>query len=353
MPVWRKMLSAAAATVDEAMLAAMNARGARERQHTASMSHEQRLVALAEVHDLYGGAIGEGPAAFFPHPPEIEPQLREVRAGAWEATFASPFVPYLAATATKYLSNVENRTARARLYFAPFRHARPVIIAVHGYMGGHWLLEEAQWPLAWLQRIGMDVALPLLPFHGSRAGARSGPPQFPSSDPRFTNEGFRQAVTDIVALANWLRRRGAPSVGIMGMSLGGYTSALVATVSDAIDFVMPMIPLASIADFAREQGSLGIGENANLQHQALERANWVVSPLARPLRLPVSRALVVAAEHDRITPSSHAARLAKHFDCDLLTMAGGHLVQLGRGDAFRGLRVMLEREGILPRHAPK
>jgi pimeloyl-ACP methyl ester carboxylesterase len=68
----------------------------------------------------------------------------------------------------------------------------------------------------------------------------------------MTNEGFRQAVTDIRSLARWLRNRGAPHVGVMGMSLGGYTSALVATVmsQDEIDFVMPMIPLASIATMA-------------------------------------------------------------------------------------------------------
>ena len=133
----------------------------------------------------------------------------------------------------------------------------------------------------------------------------------------------------------------------MGMSLGGYTSALLATVSRDIDFVMPMIPLASIADFAREQGRLGAGDKANAQHRALERANWVVSPLARPLALASSRALVIAAEHDRITPSNHARRIATHFGCDLVTIPGGHLVQLGRAEAFRGLAAMLERERII------
>jgi pimeloyl-ACP methyl ester carboxylesterase len=133
----------------------------------------------------------------------------------------------------------------------------------------------------------------------------------------------------------------------MGMSLGGYTSSLIATVSRDIDFVMPMIPLASIADFAREQGRLGVGAEADLQHAALERANWIVSPLARPPMLPASRALVIAAEHDRITPTSHARRIAGHFGCELVTIPGGHLVQLGRSEAFRGLAAMLEREGII------
>jgi len=115
---------------------------------------------------------------------------------------------------------------------------------------------------------------------------------------------------------------------------------------------MPLVPLASIADFAREQGRLGDGPLAEEQHTALERANWIVSPLARPLMVPKSRALVVAAEYDRITPVAHATRIARHFDCEMLTIAGGHLVQIGRAEAFRALAALLEREGIIaPRRA--
>jgi pimeloyl-ACP methyl ester carboxylesterase len=214
-------------------------------------------------------------------------------------------------------------------------------------MGGYPVIEEPQWPIAWLRKRGLDVALPVLPFHALRAGARRGPPNFPSADPRVTNEAFRQAASDIVALAQWLRARGAPHVGIMGVSLGGYTSALLATVTDAFDFVMPMIPLASVADFAREQGRLGDGESALAQHAALERANWIASPLARALRVPSDRALVVAAEADRITPRAHAQRIATHFGCELVTIPGGHLLQFGRSEAFRALARKLESAAII------
>ena len=345
--------------VDRAVVVAMQLRGARDRAHANRMSHDERVAVLDAVHRDYGGdALVADPASYFVPPPDVELALRFVRrepsrAGVVvevsDASWPSPFVPYLDEVAARYLSRIENRTARARLFLAGAheRTSRPAVIALHGYMGGQWLLEEVQWPLAWLSRRGLDVALPLLPFHALRCGPHRGAPPFPSADPRLTNEGFRQAVADIVSLARWLRARGAPHVGVMGMSLGGYTSSLLATVSKELDFVMPMIPLASIADFAREQGSLGTGEKADAQHAALERANWVVSPLARPLALPASRALVVAAEHDRITPSAHARRIAGHFGCELLTIPGGHLVQLGRSEAFRGLAAMLEREGII------
>jgi pimeloyl-ACP methyl ester carboxylesterase len=312
------------------------------------MSAEQRLHALAHVHSAYTNVLGAGPEAFFPEPGPAAPTLREVRNGVFDSHWPSLYTPFLDEVAEKAMANVANRTAYARLFLGPARPPRPAVIAVHGYMqGGHWLVEEMRWPITGFLRRGLDVALPVLPAHGPRAGNRRGAPNFPSADPRLTNEGFRQAVIDIVSLAHWLKERGAPHVGIMGISLGGYTSALVATVSRAIDFVMPMIPLASVADFARAQGRLGVGPSAIAQHEALERANWVASPLARPLRISPSRALVVAAEHDRITPVSHAERIARHFACELLTIPGGHLLQLGRANAFRRLLGMLERNRIL------
>ncbi len=328
----------------------MQAKGKRERARADTMAHAERMERLAEIHRLYESALAGDVADFFPAPADRELTLRFVRPGVWDASWPSEVEPFLAAVADRWLSRVENRTARARIYVAGSVHdttTRPAVVAVHGYMGGHWLLEENQWPIEWLVRRGLDVALPVLPLHGLRAGAHRGAPGFPSSDPRLTNEGFRQAVGDIRTILRWLRRRGAPQVGVIGMSLGGYTSALIATVTDEIDFVMPMIPLASIADFARDQGHLGTGPQAAEQHAALERANWIVSPLARPLRIPKTRALVVAAEHDRVTPVAHAERIAKHFDCELLTIAGGHLLQLGRGDAFRALASLLEREAII------
>jgi len=353
MAAWRRVLGTAASAVDHAFAVAMHVHGSRERAHAESLSHDERLEALAAVHRAYGDAslLGD-PTLYFPAPPAIAPVLRPVRRDASagvevvDATWTSTFEPFLGELREKYLARVENRTARARLFLG--REAnRAAVIAVHGYMGGHWLLEETQWPIAWLARRGLDVALPLLPFHALRAGPVRGAPPFPSSDPRLTNEGFRQAVADIAALARWLRERGASHVGVMGMSLGGYTTALLATVSREIDFAMPMIPLASIADFAREQGRLGGGAEADVQHAALEQANWVVSPLARPLLVPRERTLVVAAEHDRITPRSHAQRIARHFACEMVLLSGGHLLQLDRGAAFRAFAAMLEREGII------
>ncbi len=349
--MFRKVLGEAAGVFDRAVVAAMHVRSSKDRARADRMSHEERIVALAAVCDLYPASLVAETARFFPEPPPIDPLVRDVRAGVSDLTWPSTFEPWSSAVAERYMSTVENRTARARLHVPPRpvqrARERSAVIAIHGYMGGVPLLDEPQWPIAWLLRRGLDVAMPVLPFHAARGGARRGAPPFPSSDPRMTIEGFRQAVSDVRALARWLRARGAVHVGVVGASLGGYTSALVATVSDDIDFVMPMIPLASLADYAFEHGRLGEGDRAEAQRAALEQAYEVVSPLARPLRLPSSRALVACAEFDQVTPASHARRLAEHFGCELVSIPGGHLLQFGREDVFRSLGAMLEREGLI------
>ena len=223
---------------------------------------------------------------------------------------------------------------------------RPAIVLIHGYLGGAFAFEERVWPIRWLLRKGMDALLFTLPFHGARADRRGAPP-FPAADPRFTIEGFRQAIADLGALAAYLRERGAPAVGVMGMSLGGYTSALAATTL-SLDFAVPFIPLASIADFAREGGRLiGTATQRHEQHELLEKTYSWVSPLHRAPTVPSAGRLVVAGGRDRITPVRHAERIADHFDAPLVVFSGGHLFQIGRSKGFRAVGRMLGELGYL------
>jgi pimeloyl-ACP methyl ester carboxylesterase len=334
------LLGAAAAVFDRAATFAVRASNRSRQSRSERLSHDERMRALAHIRDAYSAPeIWKSPDAFFAPPAAIDPALELVREEddftAFDAAWPSHFEPYLPELREKYLGHVANRTARARVYLG--RTRRPAIILVHGYLAGQWAVEERAWPIRWLAE-RYDLALALLPFHALRSAKdRRGPPPFPGPDPRVTNEGFRQAIFDLRSLAGFLRARGAPSVGVMGMSLGGYTTALFATVERDLAFAVPIIPLASLADFARDQGRLGDGEEAELQHAALEAANRIVSPFARPSLVKDKRVLVVAAKSDRITPIAHAERLARHFEAEIVRFEGGHLLQFGRGDAFRAI----------------
>jgi len=331
---------------------------ARARSRAESLGHDERMRALAAVRAIYDHpSYYRDPDSFFAPPPRAEGRFASVRplsikAGSdrgvgevLDATWSSPLAPHHEGIAGRYLAHPENQTGAARLFLGPGAR-RPAVILIHGYRAGQFAIEERVWPIAWMLERGLDVALAVLPFHGVRA--RRGTALFPSSDPRFTIEGFRHAIHDLRVTARLLRDRGAPAVGVMGMSLGGYTASLLATVVDDLAFAVPIIPLASIADFARDGGRLvGSEEDQRLQHEALDEAHRVVSPLARPPRLSPDRVLVIAGDGDRITPLAHARRLTDHFQAPLETFAGGHILQFGRADAFRAAGRMLGRLNLL------
>jgi dienelactone hydrolase len=331
----RKMLGTAAAAVDLMATAAVAAHAQRTGQKR-ERPHAERVRVLERLEARFRDASLDH---FFAEPRAIAPgerRVRELSRGpvvtdlSWESAF-TPLDPEIAAG---YGSARENAVAVARRFQRDSR--RPAVILIHGYMAGPFAFEERIWPISRLDRAGFDVVLFTLPFHGLRARAGHGAvPEFPGSDPRVNVEGFRQALFDLQNLLGWLLLEGHPRVGVIGMSLGGYTAALFATAEPRLDFVVPVIPLSSLADFAREQGSLSpIPEEAATQHALLDSIYRRVSPVARPSLVRPERCLVVAAKADRVTPAAHARRLSVHLRAPLQSFYGGHLLQLGRAEAF-------------------
>jgi hypothetical protein len=248
----------------------------------------------------------------------------------------------------KYLRSNANRTAHARWY----RHAngpRPIAVLLHGYLGGNFAIEERVLPVRRLFDGGLDVVLTILPLHGPRRAESRGfrPPAFPSSDPRFTIEGFRQVVFDHRALFEYFYAGGAPGLGLMGMSLGGFSAALLSTLETRLRFSVLFIPLAAIEEFAFDHGRmLGTPSEREQQRDALRAAQWPISPLARPPLLAAERVAVVAGEADYVTGLVHAERLAQHFGTHVSRFEGGHLLHFGRERAFEPVWQMLEHEGF-------
>jgi len=349
-----RVLNRAASRFDEVVTNALLHRRPRSEPdaRAESLGHRERVEALGHIARLYDRPEHyDKSGAFFPEAAPITPELRRVRRASGttviDATWSSGFSPFAAEIEGRYLAHGPNRIAASRLFLHD-GPPRPAVLLVHGYRCGQYALEERVWPIEWLLKGGLDIALPVLPFHAVRA--LPGPALFPASDPRITIEGFRQAVRDLRALMCFLLDRGAPSVGLMGMSLGGYTTALIATLEDRLSFAVPFIPLASIAMAARQSGRLvGTEEEQRLQYEALEEAHRAVSPLARPSRLDGDRILVIGAAGDRVTPIAHAERMAQHFQAPLEVFPGGHLLQFGRGQGFRAAGRLLGRLGLLQR----
>ncbi len=345
------VVSLASAAFDRAVTLAVQAAtesGAPPLDHRA----EERARLLESMREQY---VGLDRAGFHLSPAVLEPTLRhagELGRGLsiLDVIWPSRYEPFLPDLADRYLRTTQNALGALRLFTRDT--PRPVVLILHGYMTGNFSFEQRVWPISWLDSLGLDVALFVLPFHGRRADpSRRGQPEFPGKDPRFANEGFRHAMFDLRSVLAWLRSRGHAQIGLFGMSLGGYTAALAATLEPEIDFLVPIVPLASLADFAFEQGALSPApELAAREQLLLDDIHRLVSPLhASPLIAP-ERVLVIGARADRITPVTHARRVASHFRAPLHTWHGGHLLQFGRAEAFGKVAELLARlEIISPR----
>jgi hypothetical protein len=113
-----------------------------------------------------------------------------------------------------------------------------------------------------------------------------------------------------------------------------------------------MIPVASFPDLLWMHGE-GRAERARAEREGitlemLRAAMAVHTPLLRAPLIEPRRMLVVSADGDRIAPPEHAARLSHHFAAEELRFSGGHLLQMGRGEAFRTLVKRMAALDLLP-----
>ncbi|HEU5076569.1 MAG TPA: alpha/beta fold hydrolase, partial [Polyangiaceae bacterium] len=329
-----------AATLDRAVTVAVTAR---HQFGNSRVDDEQLMARAAQAAEYFAGIDAD---TYFDPPKAIQPvETKSIVGSAVDLSWLSTHRVQCEAVRDVYASHVENQHASVRLFGGSER--RPIAVLVHGYMGGAFTLEQRIWPIRWLDSLGFDSALFTLPFHGERAPKVDRTPPFPQSDIRFTAEGFRQSVGDLRDFVAWLRERGHPEVGLMGMSLGGYVSSLTATVESTLAFLVPIVPLACLGDFARDQGRMPRGSRQALAYeQTLKRAYRLTSPLARAPRIASERVLVVAGKADRITPPAHARMLARHFSAPLEAWTGGHLLQFGRARS-------LQRVGSFLRALPR
>lgn len=302
----------------------------------------QRLIELAGAYN--SNTLGL-PSPFFPMPAPavmtVSPQGdgplgTQVVDLAWPSEY-EPFLP--AARAARVTAN---DTAHARWWTSG--NGRPTMVLIHGWGGGNQWVSQRTFVVPYWLRHGYDVASFVLPFHGERTDGQSGA-HFPSPNPLRTNEGFGQAIFDLRALAAFLRSRGASGVGAIGMSLGGYTTALWASVDPTLAFAVAMIPAASMAKLMWRHGEHSPERKramaAGITEDLFVDAFAVHAPTTRPAQIARERLAVIAGRGDRITGVEQAEDLAAHWGVPVRWFDGGHLAQIGRSAALRDVRRQL------------
>jgi dienelactone hydrolase len=295
------------------------------------------LRAAAERNRSSG--VLDDPSRAHPTPPALEKHaLRRVALSglppAEELRFESEFEPRDPEIRERYLAVAPNRTARALLW----RHAggpRPTLIVIHGYGMGRPAIDARAFDVTRLhRRLGLDVALVTLPLHGARAAGRRSGAGFLDAHPLATNAAFEQAIWELRRLAGWLRAQGSPALGVHGMSLGGYTAALFASIERGLACAVPLVPavsLQAILGASRSPEARRAREAIGLDDALLSEAWASHEPLRHRPRVAPEGRLILAGLSDRICTPDQVETLWQHWEQPSIHwFPGSHLAPFGR-----------------------
>jgi pimeloyl-ACP methyl ester carboxylesterase len=263
--------------------------------------------------------------------------------------FPSTYVARNPELRRSYARHVRNATARAQHW----RHAdgpRPTLLVIHGFGASPAWFNSAFFSLPRFFAEGWDVLLFTLPFHGSRRDPRAvnGLGLFAQGMAGFS-EALLHAIHDLRVVLERLRGQGVPRIGVTGLSLGGYTSALLASVDRDLDFVIPnaavtWLPPMLRAWFPASTALRAARALSGIPQDALEQALAVHSSLNYACRVPHDRRLIVAGLGDRLAPPEQSLLLWEHWGRPRLEwFAGSHVIHLGRQAYLDAMRELVQR----------
>ncbi|MFN8392242.1 MAG: alpha/beta hydrolase family protein [Bdellovibrionota bacterium] len=296
------------------------------------------------------------PSSFFRRPKELpkvclsEPYPLE-HGEIVDLMFQTHYVPRYKPFEKEYAAYSENQKVHARMWKHPPGQSLGTIVAIHGWFMGDQRVSALTLVPGFFFRLGLDVVLYELPHHGRRAPiGRPNTSLFPSADVPRTNEGFGQAIFELRSLAAWLEQENPNPVGAIGMSLGGYTAALWGSL-DKLAFVIPVVPLVSIADMVWKlvhelrNGDEGL-KRLDLKGLDLDQLRAIYSvhcPLSYQPKTPLNRRMIIAGLGDPIIPASQPQMLWEHWNKPRIHwFEGGHLGQIVEGDALHQVHLFLQ-----------
>jgi hypothetical protein len=207
---------------------------------------------------------------------------------------------------------------------------RPWLVCVHGFGMGAPAVNFAGFDARRLhQELGLNLIFPCLPLHGPRGAKAMSGGELLQPDYLGVLHTFTQAVWDIRRSIAWVRERGGERVGLYGLSLGGYTSALVAGLERDLSCIIAGIPAVDFPSLARANEPWlfrRYSDEFAIDWEVIRSITHVVSPLAFAPLLPVERRFIFAGVADRVAPPLQARALWRHWERPRIHwFSGGHV----------------------------
>lgn len=323
--------------------------------------YERAGVDMAAAHAMWGerGWLDD-PEAYHVNP-EVPMGTMLTRARALNVsyehlTFPSGYEPHAGEPGRdRWLGYEANRTAHAWVVRTR-EPGRPWLVCVHGFGMGSPMMDMRAFRARHLAReLGLNLLLPVLPLHGPRQkpGANAGE-GFMSIDLIDSVHGFAQAAWDIRSAIRWIRFHEPDAVvGLYGLSLGGYTVALTASLEDDLACVISGIPATDLVDLYRRHSPVRVRrkalESGALGPKAVD-VHRVVSPLVLEPKPARERRFLFAGVGDRMSTSKQALRLWEHWDRPKIAWyPGGHVGFFFASDVGRFVEEALGESGMTVR----
>lgn len=252
----------------------------------------------------------------------------------------------------QYARYENNGVARAQHWIGEGED-RPTLCVIHGFGASPSWFNSLFFSLERIFASGWDILLYTLPFHGSRRSdyfPGNGFELFARGMSVFS-EGIIQAVHDFRVFVDYLEQRGTPRIGLTGLSLGGYTSALISTVEDRLDFVVPNSAVIWLPELFDDWFPINIALGAlrsitAVPDDELEAGLAVHSPLNYDPVIPKDRLMIVGGLGDRLAPPEQSLLLWEHWGRpELHWFPGSHIIHFGRAAYQEAMRRLMEEPG--------
>jgi hypothetical protein len=247
-----------------------------------------------------------------------------------QLAFESGFAPHPNEPGrARWLAHPKNATAHA--YVLEHPEPRPWLVCVHGFGMGTPLVDFSAFRIEHLHdELGLNLLFPVLPFHGPRGVGRMSGGEVLEPDYMRMVHLFAQAVWDVRRLIGWVRERGGESVGIYGISLGGYIGALVASLEDGLACAIAGIPAVDFPNLARDNEPWVMRryeDELETDWPTVRAISHPVSPLAFAPRLPRERRFIYAGLADRVVKPDQPRALWRHWEePEIHWFSGGHVL---------------------------
>jgi pimeloyl-ACP methyl ester carboxylesterase len=310
---------------------------------------------------FYEGLPRDAAQVFEPPPARVE--VRSARGTPWSfrapggavqaLQFTSPFVALNPHMRTSYGRFARNQNAVAQ-YWRHDDGPRPTLCVIHGFGASPYFVNSAFFALPWLYSRGYDVLLYVLPFHGPRRAHLADANGFGlfAHGPSHFNEAMLQAVYDFRVFVNHLRACGVEQIGVTGLSLGGYVSALLAAIEDRLACAVPNAAVVSIPKLIGEWFPLDLAlalatALRGTGRAELERTFALHCPLSYAPILPPERLMIIGGLGDRLAPPEQSELLWEHWGRPQLHWyPGNHILHVNRAAYLRAMRRFMSGVGF-------